>query len=198
MIRILHKKRKGFFVEIGANDGITQSNTYKLERRYGWRGVLIEPTFNNFIQCVENRNKENVFAFCACVSFQYDKELLELTYSNLMTTGKTSSIQAQKHLQRGERFTHPATHVTLHVPAKTMNQVLIDANAPKHIDLLSLDVEGAELDVLQGIDFSLYTFSYILIECWDLERIRSYLKQYGYAVDTQLGHRDWLFVQATT
>ena len=47
----------GFFVELGANDGVTQSNTLYLEKHRKWKGVLVEPTPHNFLKCLENRSK---------------------------------------------------------------------------------------------------------------------------------------------
>jgi len=61
----------GFFIEVGANDGINQSNTYYLEKERNWRGILIEPAPNNYISCKKNRSNLNRFYFNACVSFEY-------------------------------------------------------------------------------------------------------------------------------
>ena len=46
----------GFYIECGANDGITQSNTYKLEKDKNWKGLLIEPSLFAYQKCVNNRN----------------------------------------------------------------------------------------------------------------------------------------------
>ena len=59
LARIL-RKRRGVFVEAGANDGIAQSNTYYLERYLGWRGLLIEPIPELFRRCVVNRPRCHV------------------------------------------------------------------------------------------------------------------------------------------
>jgi len=59
--------KNGFYVELGANDGISQSNTLYFERYKNWRGVLVEPSPHNFLKCLSNRSKSNdIFATPAC------------------------------------------------------------------------------------------------------------------------------------
>ena len=65
----------GFYVELGAADGITQSNTRYFEKNLGWRGILIEPEINNFNKCKKNRSKNNFFINKACVGFDYKKKI---------------------------------------------------------------------------------------------------------------------------
>jgi hypothetical protein len=57
----------------------------------------------------------------------------------------------------------------------------------------SLDVEGAEIEVLKGIDHSRFRFSYLCIECRNIERLSSYLKSVGYVLKEKLTHHDYLF-----
>ena len=67
------------------------------------------------------------------------------------------------------------------------------ANAPPLIDFLSLDVEGSELAVLQGIDFSKFNFRYMLIECRDIQRLEIFLSPKGYILKDKVTHQDYLF-----
>ncbi len=64
------------------------------------------------------------------------------------------------------------------------------------MDLLSLDVEGAELQVLQGLDHQQYRFKYMLIDYDDCAHLKDYLEPYGYRFVAQLSHHDWLFEDA--
>ena len=77
--------------------------------------------------------------------------------------------------------------------AKTLTSILEDSNSPNVIDFLSLDVEGAELDVLRGIDFGRYNFKYMLIEIRDFDRIDSFLKQFKYRFVEKFSSHDYLF-----
>lgn len=187
----------GYFVELGANDGVNQSNTYYFEKERGWRGLLIEPILHNFLKCKKNRSNENAFACTACVSFEYDKEYINLVYSNLMTAAvgvegdiadpKAHAHSGQVYLQNGEE------PVDIVVSAKTLSSLLDEANAPKMMDLLSLDVEGAEIEVLKGVDHQKYRFKYILVECRDEEKITEYFSNNGYRLIDKLSNHDYLF-----
>ena len=61
--------KNGFYIEIGANDGVRQSNTLYFEKFKNWRGILVEPSkrYNNLIK---NRKKKNYFFNVACCSFE--------------------------------------------------------------------------------------------------------------------------------
>ena len=55
VIKFYNNKENGFFIEIGASDGIILSNTYLLETQYKWKGICYEPIPNNFKKLVKNR-----------------------------------------------------------------------------------------------------------------------------------------------
>jgi hypothetical protein len=59
----------GFYVELGANDGVTYSNSLYFETKRNWKGILVEPTPHNFLACKQNRSKKNHIYCNACVSF---------------------------------------------------------------------------------------------------------------------------------
>lgn len=188
----------GYFVELGANDGIAQSNTLYFEKKRNWRGLLIEPILHNYLKCKKNRSAENKFCCAACVSFDYDKPYVTLTYSNLMTSpsGLESDIEdAASHAESGKIYLgEDEDTVEVLAQAKTLNAILDDVQAPPLMDLLSLDVEGAEIEVLKGVDHEKYRFKYILIESRDREKIEMYLKGKGYFFLDKLSHQDYLFV----
>lgn len=77
--------------------------------------------------------------------------------------------------------------------ARPLNEVLIEAEAPALIDFLSLDVEGAELEVLKGIDHQVFRFKYILVECRKLPELQAYLAPQQYRYVGNLTQHDFLF-----
>ena len=143
----------GFFVELGANNGIHQSNTLYYEKFRNWRGVLVEPTLHNFLQCKANRSNKTRVYCNACTSFEYKEKFVEIIYSNLMSIpkGLESDISdPAAHALEGKRFLHPLEeNISFGAIAKPLNEILKDAKAPALIDFLSLDVEGAEIEVLK-------------------------------------------------
>jgi len=137
--------------------------------------------------------------FCnACVSFEHQEKFVELIYANLMTCSPTlesDNEHLRMHLEKAKDYLSAAEHqFSFGAAAKTLNSILAECDAPNHIDLLSLDVEGAEIEVLKGIDHLRYRFKYLCIEVRDYKKINDYLSQKNYFFLKQLSDRDYLFV----
>jgi FkbM family methyltransferase len=157
----------GFYVEVGANDGRSFSNTFHLEHSQEWSGILIEPILHKHFDSKRHRSEEkNVFIYGACVDEAYKDNFIQLEYSNLMTTPVESTDKNAKEWAKfGEEFLQKGeTSVPIWAPAFSLNQILEMAKAPEKIDFISIDVEGGELAVLNGMDFKKFKFSNILIE----------------------------------
>lgn len=158
--------KNGFFIEAGANDGITQSNTLYYEEYLNWNGLLIEAIPALADRCRKNRPK-CIVENCALVAFDYPKETIEVNYCNLMSCVEGAfhdEMIVTKHLESGKKFLKNNESISkIHVKARTLTNIL-DSNNINHIDFLSLDVEGYEIEVLRGIDFGRHAPKYILIE----------------------------------
>ena len=187
----------GFYVELGANDGVNQSNTLYFEMKRNWKGVLVEPTPHNFILCRERRSNKNKIFCNACVSFDYKDKYVDIKYANLMTISENLDLDLdnkEAHIEAGSKhLTEAETTFSFGSIAATLNYLLEKANAPSVIDFISLDVEGAELEVLKGINFEQFSFKYMLIEVRDLVRVESFLKNHRYVLEKQLSVHDYLF-----
>lgn len=187
----------GFFVELGANDGFSQSNSLYFELKRNWRGVLIEPTPHNYLSCKEYRNAEN-YIFCnACVSFDYKEKYVDIKYANLMSISENLELDLDdkdEHIQNGKEFLSRNEDVfSFGATAATLTSILEKSNAPKEIDFLSLDVEGAQFEILNGLDFNKFSFKYMLIEVRDIKRMEIFLHQHGYILEKQFTAHDYLF-----
>ena len=174
------RKRRGTFVELGAFDGMSQSNTVWLEMHRGWRGLLVEAIPEAYERCVRNRPLATVVN-CACVSDTYPDPTVEMVYAGLMSIvrGARSTDEADEawvslgeDLQKLERY-------TCSVPARTLSAVL-DEHELRTIDLLSLDVEGYEVDVMKGLDLERFEPRHIVVEDSRGGDIDRYLTVRGY------------------
>ena len=136
----------GYFVEIGALDGLSFSNTIMLERCFGWKGLLIEGSPSNFAELRRNgRLATSVHsAVCDQVGF------VDFVYSGTGAKGATNG-------QLGHGFRHDSTKKAItgkiaRVPCKPLGALMDDVSLPAVVDFLSLDVEGAEWNVIRTVD----------------------------------------------
>jgi FkbM family methyltransferase len=192
----------GYYVELGANDGRLSSNTLYYEQFRNWRGVLIEPAPNLYLKCRKNRSGQNQIVCAACVSFDYKDEFVKIIYSDSMSVTlnvETDVGDGMAHAELGRQFLKPwETVFTFGAVARTLSSILLEASAPHVIDFLSLDVEGAELEVLKGVDHKAFKFRYMLVECRDIGRLQSYLEPLGYRLLERFNENDYMFEHAGT
>lgn len=132
----------GFFIEIGAYDGITISNTYLFEKNLNWKGILIEGGSNNCKKLAANsKSRNNSIIICSPIcssNFTF--------YSDKGTGGRIDKRSDNKNELRCNTLKNITTYYKV-----------------KHIDFFSLDVEGSELEVLKTFDFNV-SVSHWLIE----------------------------------
>ena len=157
--------RGGFFVEAGANDGLVQSNTALFEKTLGWNGVLVEPAPTAFELCKKNRE-----------ATAYHAALVGLDYKDDTVVGDFDG-SAMGSVRGGRLGRDAGTEV----PARTLQSIL-DELGVSHVDFLSLDTEGFELEVLRGCDFARTSFSFMLIELYPSNRVETidHLESVGY------------------
>ena len=169
---------RGFFVEVGANEPVERSQTWHLEQ-IGWTGVLIEPQPDLAVALVKER-KAMVFAV-ACSSPENAG-----TTMPLHVAGPLSSLQREKMAPGA------VPEAVIEVRVRTLDSMLAEANAPSPIDLLSIDVEGHELEVLRGFDFARWRPRLIMLE----DHVSSlakhwYLVSSGYRLIRRVGNNGW-------
>ena len=176
---LLNKKRNGVFVDIGANDGITISNTYYFEKKLGWTGLCIEP-----IPAVYEKLKNNrtCHTLNACITdHEGISEFLQIEGPAEMLSGLVDKYDEQ-HKHRIDKTLKRlgGTKKTIEVECLRLGTALERFDVSS-IDFLSLDTEGGELDILKSIDFSRMPVLAISVEnnYFTLE-IREYLSTYGF------------------
>jgi len=186
------RRSAGVFVEAGANDGVDQSNTFFLERYRGWRGLLVEPVPELADACRRNR-PHSIVECAALVPFGFQGDRVGMRYCNLMSVVKgamKSEAEELEHVRKGAAIQQVAVR-ELDVAAATLTSVL-DKHGFGAIDFLSLDVEGYELGVLQGLDFDRYRPSFMLVEARFRDEIDGFLRPI-YEPIAELSHHDVLY-----
>jgi FkbM family methyltransferase len=190
----------GIFIEAGANDGVRQSNTYHLEKFHGWTGLLVEPVPELAAECRRNRPR-SVVVEAAVVAQEVPGATVGLHVAGLMSTlaGALGDPEATaRHVAAAQAVQPrlPATRL-IQVPARTLSALIDDAGLGP-VDLLSLDVEGAEAEALRGLDLARHAPRLICVEARDEAEIAAVLGgRYRLAeVLTDVGsHRDLLFAR---
>lgn len=148
-------KRNGYFVEFGAADGKVLSNTWLLEKDFGWSGILAEPA-RGWRDSLE-LNRSCVLCFdCVWNVSNYDMSFHETDIGELSTL--TDFQKADCH---GDRRQGGKTYT---VRTISLNDLLSKYKAPEIIDYLSIDTEGSEYEILSAFDFSKYSFNVITCE----------------------------------
>jgi len=151
-----NNRENGYYVEFGATDGVSLSNTWVLENMYGWKGILAEPAHCYQKDLLANRGKNNHIE-TACI------------WKN---TGDTFSFNEVGVLSTIHSFSDKDAHSEIRMKNKNIYDVttlsLVDMldkyNAPKHIDYLSIDTEGSEFDILSAFDWDKYKIDVITCE----------------------------------
>lgn len=190
-LELLGGLRGGFFLNSGAADGVTASNTQLLEENFGWTGICVEPNSAFFEALVKNRQ-------CQCVNCcLYDLDgSVEFVEADFL--GGIREEFAVQHLRQIEKLYKGEPETVLH-PARTLRSVLNECKAPPVIDYWSLDTEGSELTILKSFPFDNYSFRVLTVEHNRLpvkEDIRQFLESRGYARVKSIGIDDCYFPAA--
>lgn len=148
-------KERGYFVEFGATNGVSLSNTWLLEKNFGWTGILAEPAIVWHEELFKNRSChiEN-----KCV---WSQSGIELVFNQTPNPDMSTLIEfsATDHhavaRNNGRQYS---------VSTISINDLLDKYEAPKNIDYLSIDTEGSEFEILKSLDFEKYAFNVITCE----------------------------------
>jgi FkbM family methyltransferase len=176
VLKFYNNKEGGFFVDIGANDGIEFSNTFLLERNYEWKGICAEPNPEVFKLLVKNR-PNSLCCDAAIYSLSYKNLLFDVANNYDLMSGLSDHLDVHKEYVNRDKK-------QIVVKTLTLTDLLDKAKAPSFIDYLSLDTEGSEFEILRATDFSRYTFGLIDVEHNFVEprrtEIRNLLLSLGY------------------
>ena len=187
VLGLLSAQRNGFFVEFGATDGVQRSNTFLLEKRFGWTGILAEPALVWHQALKESRN-------CAidhrCVAGDGGQlvAFLEAEDAELSTLAKFRD--ADRHHREGLNYT---------VETVSLNDLLVEHRAPQGFDYLSLDTEGSEIEILENFDLGFWCPRVVTVEhnyTSARSKLADLFQQHGYRqVHSSMSRWDSWFVR---
>ena len=170
----LNFKKKGYFVEFGATNGFDISNSYLLETKFDWNGIVAEPAKKWHNELKKNR-KVNIETNCVWSETGKELDFNEVSETELSTINKFSSGDEHEHIRKsGKKYK---------VNTISLNDLLHKYMAPKLIDYLSIDTEGSEYEILKNFDFKNYKFKVITCEHnynENREKIYKLLSENGY------------------
>lgn len=188
-------KRNGIFLDIGADDGISLSNTHFYEKQLGWKGLLFEPNSDMYLEAVKIRNNP----------------VLNIALSNKDGVVKYTRIRGYARTLSGITETYDPKY---NDPDGRINSEIRDYGGSREeievvclkldtvlrmhgiteVDFVSLDVEGHELQILEGLDFSKHKLKVITMENnFDEPRHREFMAQRDYKLYGKI-HIDDVYV----
>jgi FkbM family methyltransferase len=160
VIDTLDFKRNGYFLDLGALDGKTHSNTIMLEQKYGWSGICVEANPYVFPMLSSNRH-------CMCVNSLLDNtddDIKEFHCANELSyvenNNRNMTLEQLKKLLALKNIEYRAVHMR----TRTISKILDIYNAPYVIDYISIDIEGMEYDILKTFPFDEYHVNTITVE----------------------------------
>jgi len=165
VLEMLTYRTGGFFIEIGAGDGMHLSNTYLLEKHFNWNGILIEPNKSFYNMCRNLRT-------CKIINrILLDSNLSRIKFYEKIN-GEFSHSEGYGNVLASE------IREMYEIESIKFDEIFDDLlNIPK-IDFLSIDTEGSEVEILRSIDFSIYKPKIICIEHNFNKKNRMFFKEH--------------------
>jgi FkbM family methyltransferase len=178
-------KKEGFYVDIGANDGVDGSNSLVFER-LGWNGFCVEPHPEVYQTLKINRQCD---AYEVALTDREGETIEFAMFDGSNTQSKYSGTDINGVKARSGRLRYKQ----IQVKTSTFNTLMGHYPGINYIDFISIDVEGGELSVLKTIDFTRYSFGLMMIED-NSGGLVSFMKNNGYRVLGKIV-RDYMFVK---
>ncbi len=173
-------KKDGFYVDIGANDGVSISNTLLFEN-LGWQGFCVEANPKTFEKLRKNRK-------CDCYNLAVFSKNVGKTRMATTSCDGLDSLEINLTDNHRNRMQYEGGRDEeiqfIEVQSATFDEIMANYPDITHIDFMSMDIERGEFEALQGIDFDKYTFSLMAIEhnnvAEAIEKITALLESKGY------------------
>lgn len=147
--------KAGYFVEFGATNGLDLSNTYLLEKSFGWTGILCEPA-STWHSDLELNRSSKIDKRCV---FSVSDQKLSFTEGSVGELSGISSFAADD-----KRIANDRKATKYEVETVSLRDLLKSHSAPAYIDFISIDTEGSEYEILENFNFGEYSFGFVCVE----------------------------------
>lgn len=155
---VVFNEGPSFFVDVGAYDGVRDSNTYYFELM-GWKGICVEPHPHYFPICAKNRPNSQCLNLAAWEEDGYSTEFYDTMPGNVARIGRLDGLKKTMGMYPGIKVGDP-----IRVRTKTLDTIFREHWVPRGFGLLSIDVEGTEFNVLRGLTLEKYLPRFVIIE----------------------------------
>lgn len=172
----------GVFAELGAFNGVLLSNTMLYERCFGWSGVLIEANRRNYNDLIRSGRNSSKFVHSAVCAGS--PRTIAMTTSGGRTAAQVDVMSAAF---AAKWFRGNQKKSVEQVPCRSLSSILNDAGYPQGT-LLSLDVEGAEVEVLSSFDPT--AFQVIMVE-WSIDNEHNKKVDHLLTKSGMSKHQEW-------
>lgn len=178
----LGDKKKGVFIDIGAYDGVTFSNSYFFEKTNNWEGICFEPNPVIFKKLADIRKTTLINGGVSVKNstltykrFSGNQELEMLSgFSDFFSQDQLTRIENELDLQKN------SSTETIQIKTYLLNE-LLEEKQIKKIDYCSIDTEGGEFDIIKTINFENIYFSTLSIEDnYNSKEVIDYMKSKGF------------------
>jgi FkbM family methyltransferase len=180
--QIFGNQEQGIFIEVGCIDGRRFSNTLTFEER-GWKGICVE-AHSGYIDMLKKNRPNSIVCHCAAGESDEDTVFYANARGSLSTLDKTrESLWQRDYAPYFAGFEEQQVK-------KVRLSTLLDAHQIEEIDILSLDIEGYEVEAIKGLDLSRHRPKVIVIESDSPEheaRLDEQILPGGYIKATRLG-----------
>ena len=190
-------KRNGFYLEVGAYNGISESVSLRFEKELKWSGLLIEPNPLHFKYLKKNRSN-NICLNFICLSKEYLNKKLYIKNLNLMSHIVDDKNKIYFKDYPIERINLLAKEANLgnfksyECKIEILENIFEKFNI-NIIDLAIIDVEGSELELLKGINFEKIKINYFCIESYNFEKLNQFMINKNYEFLKKLHREDYVF-----
>ncbi|WP_203415224.1 FkbM family methyltransferase [Pelodictyon luteolum] len=173
-----NNKPQGFFVDVGANEPVIQSQTYHFEQ-LGWRGLLLEP-IPHYVQLLKEQRTGKVIQY-ACSSPQNHGNTLKLIVAGGHSTLNTNPIALGT-----------TSNETIDVTCRTLDSILEENGVEPGFDFISIDIEGHEMEMFKGFTLTKWKPKLVLLEDHVTNhRKHNHMVSNGYQVIMRTGLNSW-------